>query len=131
MTARQHGRFGRVYASDGTGAAIPIGSLSRWSVDASKDVVDTTCFEDGNKTSVLGFPGASGQLAGFVDDDEVTFFAAAAYSGAVKLYLYESLVGSGHYQYGNAYVDYSMDIAVNNARPLTGKWTASGPWTRV
>lgn len=130
MASRQHGRFGRVYASDGTGAAVPIGSLSRWSRDGTKDTVDTTCFEDGNKTNVLGFPGASGQLAGFVDDDEDTLWDAGDYQGTVKLYLYESLVGSGHYQYGDAYIDISIDVAVNNARPLTGKWTAAGPWLR-
>ena len=128
---RYHGKSGRLYAAtSGSGTAVPVASLSRWSVDYSTERVDTTCFEDGNKTSVAGYPAVRGQFAGFLDSAEETIFLASESATGTKLYLYPNRNIATKYWYGPAWIDYQVDDAVNNAIPLTGSFEANGSWGR-
>ncbi len=129
--ARYHGKRGRLYAStSGTGDAAAVASLNAWTLDMSTDEVDTTCFEDGNQTSVLGFPAYKGTFSGFWDDTEDTLFSAQESADGTKLYLYMSLDAVSKYFYGPAWVTASLDTGVKDAVKVSGTFSAKGSWGR-
>lgn len=131
MPTRYSGKGGRLYGSDtGTGTAVPVASLSRWSLDMSQPDIDTTCFEDGGETGVKGFPAVRGQFAGFLDVAEDWVYTAAESADGTKLYLYPNRSIATKYWYGPAWVDYQVDVAVNNAMPVTGTFKGNGAWSR-
>jgi hypothetical protein len=127
--ARYHGRQGRLYAaSSGTGTAVPVASLTNWSLDAATDRVEVTAFGDANKTYVQGLPDLSGDFSGFWDDTDTILKAAAGSADGTKLYLYPSINATTKYAYGPAWVDVSYDVAVDGAVKITGSFAANGSW---
>lgn len=129
--SRYHGKSGRLYASTtGTGVAIPVASLSSWSIDLSTDKAETTSFGDANKTYVQGLPDISGSFDGFWDDTDTTVFAGAGSADGVKLYLYPSLNAATRYWYGPAWLDYSIAAPVGDAVTISGSFSANGSWGR-
>lgn len=130
--SRIHGRNGRVYmAATNGGTAVPVASLSSWSIDFSVDQVDVTAFGDANKTYVGGLPDASGAFSGFYDDAGQGVLAAALDGLPRKMYLYPSNSDTSKYWYGTALVDSSYEGAVDKAAGLSCKWKAAGPITAV
>jgi hypothetical protein len=120
-----------LYASTSdSAAASPVASLNAWTLDMSTDEVDTTCFEDGNQTSVLGFPAYKGTFSGFWDDTEDTLFSAQESSTGCYIYLYMSLDAVSKYFYGPAWVSASLDTGVKDAVKVSGTFSAKGSWGR-
>jgi hypothetical protein len=127
--ARYHGRKGRLYAStSGAGVAIPVASLTNWSLDQKTDRVETTAYGDGNKTYVQGLADVSGNFSGFWDDTDTTLATAARSSDGSRLYLYPSTDALSKYAYGPAWVDVSYDVAVDGAIKMSGSFAANGTW---
>ncbi len=72
MGTPRHGLNGKIYidtSAAGTFAAGTtnlevVSSKNSWSLDQSRDFVDTTSFGDTSKTAVAGLPSASGDISG-------------------------------------------------------------------
>ncbi len=128
--ARYHGKRGRLYASvSGTTTAVPVASLSNWTLDMKADRVDVTSFEDTNKTTVLGFPDISGTFAGNWDDTETTLMTARSSADGTRLYLYPSLDAPSKVASGAAWVDVSITDGVDGKVAVSGTFSARGSWT--
>jgi hypothetical protein len=127
--ARYHGRKGRLYlATSGTGTAVPVASLSSWSLDYSTDKEEVTAFGDANKTYVQGLPDVSVEFSGFWDDTDTTLKTAALSSDGTKVYLYPSTDAATKYAYGPAWADFSIEVAVDGAVTVSGTIAANGSW---
>lgn len=127
--ARYHGRKGRLYlATSGSGTAVPVASLSSWSLDYSTDREETTAFGDANKTYVQGLPDVSVEFSGFWDDSDSTVRTAAASADGSKAYLYISTDAASKYAYGPCWVDFSVEVAVDGAATISGSIAANGSW---
>lgn len=128
--ARYHGRKGSVYMSTtGSGDASPI-TLTQWSLDQSTDKVETTSFGDVNKTYVQGLPDLSGSFAGVWDSANDALFDGASSTDGVKLYLYPSTDAPTIYWYGPAWVDATINVAVDGRVEISGSFVANGAWGR-
>jgi hypothetical protein len=57
-------------------------------------------------------------------------FDAADSSDGMKLYLYPATTASTIYFYGPAFIDASLNVAVNGAISVTGNFVAAGSWGR-
>lgn len=126
---RYHGRAGRLYLSTtGSGTAIPVASLSHWSLDYSTDTVETTSFGDTNKTYVQGLPDVSISFEGFYDDTDGTIYAASKSADGAKAYFYISTNAASKYAYGPCWVNFSLDDSVSDAVKVTGSIAANGSW---
>jgi hypothetical protein len=127
--ARYHGKSGRLYAATtGSGTAVPVASLSSWSVDMSTDTAETTSFGDTNKTYVQGLPDISISFEGFWDDAESTIYTASTSTDGTKLYLYPSTNAASKYLYGPAWIDFSVNTGVGDAVKVSGSGSANGAW---
>ena len=130
--ARYHGKKGRILMSTtGTGSAAPLASMASWTINSETDKEETTSFGDTNKTYVQGLPDVSGDFSGFFDDTESALFTGAASADGVKLYLYPDYTNAPtKYWYGPAWVDYSVENAVDSAATVSGSFSANGAWGR-
>lgn len=136
--ARIHGRHGSVEIVDSS-PAIVLGSLNHWTGNFARDYVEVTAFGDEEKQWVPGLPNREGTLAGFYNldvaspasGDSVPLFEAAEGDTPVTLKLVPSTLEPTHFWSGLAYLDTSIDVAVNGAVTLSGNWKGAGPWTRV
>lgn len=126
------GRVGVVYMSTtGSGTASTVIKLNHWTINRTTDKIEVTSFGDTNKTYVQGLPDLQGTLSGFWDDTESKPFTAAASSTGCKLYLYPSSDITTKYWYGPAWLDISMDTAVNGAVGITSQFVANGSWSNT
>jgi hypothetical protein len=127
--ARYHGRSGRLYAAiSGAGTAVPVASLTNWTLNAATDRVEVTAFGDSNKVYVQGLQDVTGDFSGFWDDTETTLSQAARSADGTKLYLYPSTNAASKYAYGPAWVDVSWDVGVGGAVAISGSFAANGSW---
>ena len=127
--SRYHGRKGRLYlATSAAGTAIPVASLSNWTLDYSTDKEETTSFGDSNKTYVQGLPDVSVEFSGFWDDTDTTVKTASLSSDGGKAYLYVSTDAASKYAYGPCWVDYSIEVPVDGPVTVSGTITANGSW---
>ncbi len=115
-------------ATTGTGTAVPVASLSSWSLDYSTDKEETTSFGDSNKTYVQGLPDVSVEFSGFYDDSDSTVKTAAASADGSKAYLYISTDAATKYAYGPCWVDFGVEVAVDGAVTISGTLAANGSW---
>lgn len=124
--ARSHGRNGRVYLSATTGGtAVPVASLSSWSMDWSVDQVDATCFGDTSKTYLAGLPDASGAFSGLFDTAGQALLSGAQDGLSRSLYIYPSTTDTTRYFYGSVFVDASFEGAVDKAISISAKFKAA------
>jgi hypothetical protein len=131
MPTPYHGKTGVVYmAPDGSGAAVNVVQLTQWSLDRDTDTVDVTSFGDGNKVFVQGLPNLQGQLAGWWDSGSDQLFDSAESTAAVRMYLYPSSNAPSVYFYGTAWVSASINVQVNGAVAISGKFVAASTWGR-
>lgn len=127
--ARSHGKTGAIYvAPSGTGVAVPIGSMSKWTLDRSTDKVETTAFQDANKTYVQGLADLKGSISGFWDSATDPLYAAGLSPDGTKMYLYPSTLTPTVYDYGPAWLDTSIDVSVSGAVTISGNFVANGSW---
>jgi hypothetical protein len=129
--ARYHGKSGLVYISTtGTGAAASVGKLSAWTLDMPTDKVETTAFDDTNKTYVQGLKDVAGTLTGFWDDTVDTLFTAGDSADGCKIYLYPASTAITKYWYGPAWLDASIASGVSAAVTVAANFSANGAWGR-
>lgn len=134
---RIHGRHGSVEITDSSPAVV-LGSLNHWTGNFARDYVEVTAFGDTEKQWVPGLQNREGTLAGFYDLDvaspasgpSVPLFEAAEGDTPVTLKLIPSTLDPTHFWTGPAYLDVSIDVAVNGAVTLSGNWKGAGAWTR-
>lgn len=130
--ARIAGRNGRLYASlTSGGTAEPVTFLNNWSINFATDNIEVTAFGDSGKVYVAGLPDASGDYAGFYDDETTQFYTAATDGIARKFYLYPSTSATGKYWFGTALFDFNVSAAVDGAVQVTGDWSAASEVIRV
>jgi hypothetical protein len=115
-------------STTGTGTAIPVASLTSWSLDMSTDKIDVTSFGDTTKTYVQGLPDITGRFEGNWDDTEATLFTARTSADGCKLYLYPSLDAATRYAYGVAWLDASINVDVTGAVKVSGSFSAASSW---
>lgn len=111
--ARQHGRFGRLYADTGAtaGAAVPtvVPFIADWTVDEDQDQVEVTAMGDTTKTYVLGLGNFNATANGFLDVGDAAIYNLTD-GNARKFYFYPDInTGSNptnpmaHASAGNGY----------------------------
>lgn len=123
------GRKGRLYASvSGTTAAVPVASLTDWSLNLTTGRTEVTSFGDTNKVYIQGLPDVAGTFAGFWNDTDATLATAASSADGCKLYLYTSTDAVSRYAYGPAWIDVSYTTSVGDAVKMSGSFAANGPW---
>lgn len=128
--ARYHGKGGVVYVStSGTGAASAVVSLNAWTLNHTTDTVETTSFQDQNKTYVAGLPDAQGTIGGFYDDTESKLFSAAASDDGCLIYLYPSAAAPSKFAAGPAWLDVSINAGVAAAVAVSANFRANGNWS--
>jgi hypothetical protein len=71
-----------------TGPFVLLGSVSQVDIERQPDRVDTTSFQDGNETSVKGYPKSNIRMQGFYDLDDTTLHAARTVETGVWLGVY-------------------------------------------
>lgn len=130
MTARYHGKAGKIYMSTtGSGTAVPVGSLSAFTLDTEQETVETTAFGDTNKQYVAGLRDLKGTFEGFWDTDDAVLFTGSQSADGVKLYLYPSGNAPTKVASGPAWVSASLSTGVGDAVKVRGSFTANGAWT--
>lgn len=83
-----HGKGAIIYASPGSGAAIPIAEQVDWSIDFDEALVDVTPLNNTWKSFVKGLMGWSGSFSGNFDSTSKTLWTAATGTTKSNLYLY-------------------------------------------
>jgi len=128
--ARTAGKGGAVYVSpNGTGVAVAVLNLTKWSLDRSTDTIPVTAFGDLNKTYVLGLPDLKGTLSGFWDTATDPLYLAGLSTDGTKMYLYPDRINTPTaYDYGPAWLNTSIDVDVNGAVQISASFVASSSW---
>lgn len=121
------GKDGLIYMSaSGTGAPVLAAGFRAFTIDNSRDDIDTTEFGATNKTSVLGFPSSSGTFEGFWASDDTTMRDAANSIDGTNIAVYPSRANMTKYFGGPAWIDYSLSTAVDQAVTIRGQWRSRG-----
>lgn len=130
--ARRHGRNGRLYANlTSGGTAEPVAFLKSWKLDFTTDQQDVTAFGDTGHVYVTGLPDVKGSFDGFFDDATTQTYTAATDGIARKVYLYWDLTNDPtSCFFGTAFLDFSVDTAVDGPVKVAGNLTAAGPWLK-
>ena len=128
--ARTAGKGGAVYVSpNGTGVAVSVINLTKWSLDRSTDTIPVTSFGDLNKTYVQGLPDLKGSLSGFWDTATDPLYNAGISADGTKMYLYPDRINTPTaYDYGPAWINTSIDVDVNGAVQISASFMANGSW---
>lgn len=127
MATKYSGAQGLIYlSSTGTGSPVLAGGFRAFTIDNSREDIDTTEFGASNKTSVLGFPQSRGTFEGFWASDDTTLRDAANSSDGTNFAVYPSRFAMSKYFGGPAWVDYSLRTAVDQAVTVTGNWRSRG-----
>lgn len=128
--ARTAGKGGAVYVSPtGTGVAVAVINLTKWSLDRSTDTIPVTAFGDLNKTYVQGLPDLKGTLSGFWDTATDPLYTAGISPDGTKMYLYPDRINTPTaYDYGPAWINTSIDVDVNGAVAISASFMANGSW---
>ena len=127
MATKYSGAMGLIYASSsGTGAPVLAGGFRAFTIDNTRDDIDTTEFGASNKTSVLGFPSSRGTFEGFWASDDTTLHDASISPDGTNIAVYPSRFAMSKYFGGPAWVDYSLRTAVDAAVTVTGNWRSRG-----
>jgi hypothetical protein len=135
---RRHGYKGSVKmdpappAQPAPPVPVVVADLNSWSLDASRDRADATCFQDLNKIWLQGLPNYEGDLGGiWSSDGSPVLFDAALGDIAVALELIPSTLDAVVMFKGLAYLDASIEVPADGSINVTGSWVAAGNWTFV
>jgi hypothetical protein len=127
MATKYSGAQGLIYlSSSGSGTPVLAGGFRAFTLDNSRDDIDTTEFGASNKTSVLGFPSSRGTFEGFWATDDTTLRDAANSPDGTNIAVYPSRNAMARYFGGPAWVDFSLRTAVDAAVTITGNWRSRG-----
>jgi hypothetical protein len=123
------GRNGQVKYDAAGNTPVEIVSLNNWKLDLKTEKINVTCFGDQNKVYVPGMKDLNGTFAGFWNSDELTLFEAADVDTPGLLELIPNSTEPTFKWSGLAYMDASIDTAVEGAPSVQGTFMAAGPWT--
>jgi hypothetical protein len=113
------------------GVAQPVAFIKKWTLSAATGKVDVTAFEDDNIVKLAGKDDASGTYEGWWDDATVQTYTAATDGVARRAYFYPDATVATIYWHGDIFVDYSIEVAHDNAIPISGSWEAASNFIRV
>jgi hypothetical protein len=123
------GRYGQVSWDPAGGTAlVPFVSINSWTLDATTEMEDVTCFNDTNKVYIPGMKDAKGDLGGFFNASDLALWQAADAGTPGTLKLQHNLQEPGIAWQGLAYLSASIDCSLS-APTITGTWSAAGAWT--
>jgi hypothetical protein len=122
------GRNGQVKYDPAGTTPVVIVSLNKWKLDLKTEKINVTCFGDANKVYVPGMKDLNGTISGFWNSDEVTLFLAADADVPGLLELLPNATEPEFKWSGLAYMDASIDTAVEGAPAVQGTFMAAGPW---
>jgi hypothetical protein len=129
--AKAHGKNARVLISaTGSGIATTITGLSKYDLDRSQDIVETTAFGDANKTYVPGLSDIKLSISGFWDSASDPLYTAGTSTDGVKAYAYPDFVNTPTvYDYGPAWLTGTkIGVDVNGAITISADLVANGSW---
>jgi hypothetical protein len=115
-------------STTGSGTAATILNIRSFSLDFATDKVEVTAFGDVNKVYVQGLPDVTGEIEFFFDDADASLYTASRSTDAVKMYIYPSEDALTRYFYGTAWVDFSIEGAVDGAVQGSISFQAAGAW---
>jgi hypothetical protein len=122
------GRYGNVSWDPAGGTTfVPMASINGWTLDASIEMEEVTCFNDTNKVYIPGMKDAKGDLSGFFNASDLALWKAADSGTPGTLKLQHNLQEPGVYWQGLAYLSASIDCSLA-APTISGTWSAAGPW---
>jgi len=131
--ARRSGRNGRIYidtSSAANGSQITsMSTIQSWSINQSRDRVETTCFGDSSKQYIMGLGDASGSFSGLIDL-AVTGWKTIADGNARALAIYPDI--SNHstiYWQTTAVMDVSYESGVNDLVKASINWASASDLT--
>ncbi len=114
--------------SAGTGAASPLSSKNKWSLDQSADTIETTAFEDLAKSYVVGLPDGKGSMEGQWDSADVNIYNVIGSSVARKTYLYPDASNNiGTYWFCTAFFSAKGDGDIKGAVNFSLNFVAATP----
>jgi hypothetical protein len=117
---RYHGGKAVIQMAVAAGGPVSaVVSMSKWSLNRTRDKVEVTCFGDLNKVYVQGLPDIKGTISGFWDSADDALYAGSNSANGVDLYLYPSSLYPSSYEYGPAWLDQTIDVDVKGA---AGTW---------
>jgi len=124
-----HGNTGLLYMSTSrAGAMQPVALISEWSLDMTRDMVETTSLGDTNKAYVAGLKDLKGSLSAFWTATDDTLFAASESIDGIQLGIYPA-AGSPTFFAGPAWLSVSVKGGVSSAVSIDGTFTGNGAWT--
>jgi len=127
--AHQHGRRGVVYMADFGGAgAVNVAHLNSWTLDMPVDFAEISAFGDKNDQYVGGIPDCKGTLEGSWDDTSDAIYDLMESVDGVVMYLYPTSLVATKYWYGNAWVDFSIDVSAADAVKFSANFAAKDDW---
>ena len=109
-------------------AAVVIASLNAWTLEATTEKEDVTCYGDTNRVYLPGMPDCQGTVAGFHNAAETTLWEAARATTPGWLELLPNNTEATTKFAGLAWMDASIDCTLA-APKISGTWMAAGPWT--
>lgn len=123
------GRTG-VISYDPTGAGttvVPIASMNAWSLDASTEMEDVSCYGDANRVYLPGLRDTQGEANGFFNAADLTLWEATVATSPGWLELKPNSTDTAVWE-GKAWIDASIDCTMA-APKVSMKFYAAGPWT--
>lgn len=124
--AKRHGRKGRIQIGSGSPLSI-IGSLSAWTISFTRDKVDVTSFQEGNKTYLVGLKDVSGTFEGFYDTTYIRALMDAADSETgTNIRITPDTDDPTFYYEGPVWIDLTNNGSVNDAIKISGTFSANG-----
>jgi len=125
-----HGKEGIVALKMNAGDAyVAIGNISDWTLNMTKDKVETTSLGDANKRYVMGLKDLSGSFAAFWDRLTDVIFDASDTDAGCFLAIYPSATSAQGWE-GPAHLDASIKGGVTSAVTIDATFVANGAWTR-
>jgi len=129
---RRHGYKGEINMDTTGGAPATyelVASMKHWTIDMTRDRQDVTCFGDPNRVYVQGLQDIKGTIEGLWEAlASKPLLDVMMGDAAVGLKLVPSTLDPTAFFSGLAYLDGSMDVAVDGAITLSGSYVAAGPW---
>jgi hypothetical protein len=126
-----HGKEGIVALKMNAGDPyVAIGNISDWTLNMTKDKVETTSLGDSNKRYVMGLKDLSGSFAAFWDRLTDVIFDASDTDAGCFLAIYPSATSAQGWE-GPAHLDASIKGGVTSAVTIDATFVANGAWTRT
>lgn len=117
----------------GGATAVALISIKSWKGDFKTAKLDVTCFQDTNSVYVPGMRSIDAELGGYWNSDDMSLIEATTLTspGYIELIPHSNdpSAATPYFFGGLAYLDASIDTAVDGAPALTSTILAAGPWT--